>query len=215
MSCLSVHEASIMREGITLSENKASSFELCLERELASILGLYGCCAVPKPASLEQPVLNAARYTFMVRPAAPIAKMHSGIPKEHQAFWAGMGIRRLHTIYSTLTVSAVKVLQLLTEPAIANAGEECAWLFLKRFVGNMTTVELRSFLRFVTGSVVITVSSITVTFNKLSGLGRRPIGHTCGCSLEIPSTCASLTEFASEFGAVLSDPSYAWTMDAI
>ena len=41
-------------------------------------------------------------------------------------------------------------------------------------------------------------------FTKLEGLGRRPIAHTCGCVLEIPSTYDSLSEFGAEFTNVLA-----------
>ena len=41
-------------------------------------------------------------------------------------------------------------------------------------------------------------------FTKLEGLGRRPIAHTCGCVLEIPSTYDSFSEFGAEFTNVLA-----------
>ncbi len=210
--CLSTHEASTVRGAIQLLDSK---FEPSLQTQLASIFGWYGCRALPQPSNLKQLILQASRYTFLVKPAAPIAMIHSGIPKEHQPFWAHMTVSRFHNIYSTLSVSVLKVLDLLHEPVIENEGQECAWSYLRRFIGNMTIEELRSFLRFVTGSFVISVDSITVTFNTSDGFGRRPTAHTCSSMLEIPTTYSSLPEFVSEFQAILSDPSYAWTMDSV
>ncbi len=145
LCCLSAHEAAMVREGIQFSGSK---FEPSLQAELTSILGLYGCLGTPQPSTLKQLIVQASRYTFLVKPAAPIARMHSGIPKEHQT------VRRFHTIYSSLSVSASKVLELLREPVIHNEGQECAWSYLRRFVGNMTIEELRSFLRSALSSVL-------------------------------------------------------------
>ena len=42
-----------------------------------------------------------------------------------------------------------------------------------------------------------------VTFNKLDGLARRPIAHTCGCIMELPVTYSTYTEFHSEMDGIL------------
>ena len=52
----------------------------------------------------------------------------------------------------------------------------------------MSNDELRRFVRFVTGSFVISVKSITVSFNKLDSFARRPIAHTCSARLELASS---------------------------
>ena len=57
---------------------------------------------------------------------------------------------------------------------------------------------------FITGADAICVSYINVDFTKLERLGRRPIAHTCGCVLELPSTYDSYAEFRAEFTNVLA-----------
>ena len=42
-----------------------------------------------------------------------------------------------------------------------------------------------------------------MTFNKLDGLARRPIAHTCGCTIELPVTYSTYTEFQSEMDGIL------------
>ena len=79
----------------------------------------------------------------------------------------------------------------------------------------MSGDELRTFLRFVTGSLVTSVPNIDVSFNSLDGLGRRPVSHTCSATLELSSTYKSPPEFVAEFRAVLSDPVYSWRMDTV
>ena len=100
-------------------------------------------------------------------------------------------------------------------PIMRNHSEEEVWHYLRHFVGNMTVDELCTFLRFVTGSFVISIPSISVSFNTLDGLARRPISHTCSALLELPSTYTSLPTFVSEFCAILADDLYSWRMDAL
>ena len=66
-------------------------------------------------------------------------------------------------------------------------------------IGNMNVNEDGNFLRFVTGSSVCSSTGITITFNSLSGLGRRPIAHICDCVLELLSTYMNYDDFYDEF----------------
>ena len=51
---------------------------------------------------------------------------------------------------------------------------------------------------------------ISVTFNRLDGLARRPIAHTCNFSLDLPTTYTTFSDFVSEFQAVFNNEDYAW-----
>ena len=68
--------------------------------------------------------------------------------------------------------------------------------------------EVRRFLCFTTGSSVLIANRISVTFNNLSGLARKPIAHTCGCVIELPSTYMSFLDFEQEFTAILAEDEY-------
>ena len=87
-----------------------------------------------------------------------------------------MTVDNFYSIYSSLSVSKAKVLNLLKEPNLSVTDDE-VYQYLKRFIGNMSGDELRTFLRFVTGSLVISVPNIDVIFNSLNGLGRRPVSQ--------------------------------------
>ena len=212
ISSLSVHEASIVRNAMCQS---GSNYSISMQAELVSILSCYGCKEAPRPANLSQLLIQASRYSFSVKPAAAISMMNTGVPKKHQSFWKIMTVEKLHSLYLSLSVSNAKVLSLLKEPVIQNVSQEDVWQFLRKYVGSMAVDELRTFLRFVTGSFVISVPSISVTFNSLDGLARRPIAHTCSAMLEISSMYVSLQEFMSEFRSILSDPYYSWRMDSV
>lgn len=65
-------------------------------------------------------------------------------------------------------------------------------------------VILGTFYSFLTGSSIILCKTITVTFTTVEGKSRRPIVHTCGPSLELPSTYQYYNELAEEFTALLN-----------
>ena len=105
----------------------------------------------------------------------------------------------------------------MEEPIFSNANQQRVYGFLRDFVGDMKRDEIRLFLRFVTGSAVYLAKGIQITFNNLSGLARRPVSHTCSCTLELPISYKTRHEFISEFQEVLreADNVFAWRMDAI
>ncbi len=84
--------------------------------------------------------------------------------------------------------------------------------------GNLWAVwnseDLCTFLRFCTGSTICTASKITVSFNTVDGLARRPTARTCVPSLELSSTYITFPEFVNEFRGYLGNE-YSWIMDAL
>ena len=84
-------------------------------------------------------------------------------------------------------------------------------------IGNMNINELRSFLRFVTGSTVCNSTKILVTFNSLTGLARRPLAHTCEPTLEISSTYINYDEFYGKFRSIFDkvNEEFSFRMDAV
>ena len=146
---------------------------------------------------------------------AAFCAISSGIPPHEKPFWQSFSVEDLHSLYQTLSATPGKVLALLEEPVESSEAQLRVYNYLLQFVGDMENAEVRQFLRFTTGSSVLTAQQIFVSFNSLSGLGRRPIAHTCGCTIELPSTYTSYIDFEQEFKAVLADNEYSWQMDAI
>ena len=126
-----------------------------------------------------------------------------------------MSIGDLYAIYTALQVSPAKVLALLEDVSLANPNQDRVFGYLQQYIGNMQGDEARNFLRFVTGSSVCSSRAISVSFNTLEGLSRRPIGHTCSSMLELSSSYSSYLDFANEFKCVLSNEEFTWQMDAL
>ena len=210
---LCTYDALVVNKALKLGD---SIYPQDIQEGLNTIFSNKGCRELPCAKNLTRLISQAAYYTFLIKPAAALNMLNSGIPQQHIQFWEGVSVQKLKHIYDVLSVSHIKVLKLLKEPLMTTAAEEEVWLYLRQFIGNMSRDELRAFLRFTTGSFVICLPRITVIFNKLQGIARRPIAHTCSGTLELSTCYASLPEFVGEFRAVLTTSDcHTWTMDSI
>ena len=133
--------------------------------------------------SLRSQISNIAKYEFQLKPAAAYSAMSSSIPARENDYRQSYTVEELYSLYLALTATPAKVLAMLEEPFMENAGE--ARVFL---ICNTTCAEACRFLLFTTGSSVVTSQSISVCFNTSSGLARAPVTHTCGRMLELSST---------------------------
>lgn len=113
-----------------------------------------------------------------------------------------------------LNATPMKVLSLLDDDLADDPNKMRVFKYLSQFIGNMSNDELRSFLRYVTGASVCPTKHINVTFNSLTGIARRPIGHTCVNQLDLSVDYCTYLEFVVEFRTFLSS-SEAWYMDAM
>lgn len=156
-----------------------------------------------------------AKFEFIQKPMAAVMRIKEGIPPWHRPFWSGLSTKDFHSTFKALTASPSKVLQMLEEPILMTPSQERVHSYLVQYVGQMKPGEVEQFLRFVTGSTVCTSGNIHVLFNALSGLARRPLSHTCDCTLVLSSEYRSYFDFSSEFTNVLSDKEYTWLMDAL
>ena len=215
INSLSIHDTSVFRQALVEVRDKLPSFSAEILSGLIHALSFYGCREVPRPETLKRILLQISNFEFRVKPASALASIHSGIPTKHLPFWEKMAVGELYSIYSTLSVSRGKVLKMFEGCTTANPTEERILSYLKLYVGSMHLDELRAFLRFVTGSCVCTARRIIVAFNRLDGLARRPIAHTCNYTLELPTTYSTFSDFSSEFQLVLKDDDSAWVMDAL
>lgn len=147
-----------------------------------------------------------------MKPLGALYSLHSGVPRDYLPFFSQISVTELHGLCIALSVTSSSVLGMVTECDDTDANHARVLGYLKTFIGNLEQTDLRNFLRFVTGSSVKIGKEITVTFNKLSGLARRPVSHTCNNVLELSVIYETYPEFAHEFLSVLRDE-FAWPMD--
>ena len=207
---LSIHDAAICKQA--LSQIHEESFSTVVLSGLQTLFSFYGCREFPKPQTLKKLLLQVAKFEFLAKPYQSIKAIQSGIV--HLSFWNKMSLGELHSIYVAMSVSRTKVLNLIEGCTTCNPEEERVLSYLRQLVGDMHLNDLRLFIQFITGSSVLTAEGINITFNSSTGLGRRPLSHTCSCTLELSTTYVTYTDFCSEWNAILKSEE-SFTMDSL
>ena len=201
-------ESRVIREAIECK----SPFSQELTKNLIDMLARFGCREIPTNETIRAVLIRISHYEMLWKPLAAVTLMNSGIPSVHKVWWQRKSVDELHKLYMVLTATLAKVLQVIYAET-SNLSEERMMTYLRQFVGGMKQEMVRRFLSFTTGSSVCLSRSINVVFNKSSGFSRHPVGHTCSCTLELPTTYNSYPEFTYEFQQLLMQPENEWTMD--
>ncbi len=208
---LSSVEASLVKGSIAV---QTETFGHDVQDKLTCLLSRFGARELPTPQKLKRQSLQVARYEFLTKPMTALTMIHSGIPVQEAPFWKVMGVDGLLKLHESLTATPVKVLEVLEEPEGMNPAQDRVFQYLQQYIGNMSCNEVRTSLRFTTGSSVL-CQNLRVIFNSVSGLGRCPFAHTCSRMIELSSDYATYGEFTSEFQSILNDSEYSWSMDAL
>jgi len=191
----------------------SGSYDDEMRTSLIEILSRLGCTEIPNPRIIKGLLLRVAKHIFQGIPLGLLFTMRAGVPACYDSFWQQFGVEKLFRLYKALNASVKSVLKSISEPTAMNAAEDKVFKFLRTYITNMKIEELRRFLRFVTGSSVLTSKEITIIFNNLTGAGRRPLAHTCDCVLELSRSYTSYPEFEHELGVYLLDK-MSWIMDS-
>lgn len=124
----------------------------------------------------------------------------------------------MSVLYSTLEPTPKKVLNSIKFPEQMSSEEKTLSQYLKKLVREMDDPQnLQLFLRFCTGSDIMTKSDIQIRFtsSNVSSNVRCPSSHTCGCVLEIPRSYFQdpYVLFKSDFLSLLRNRY--WQMDFV
>ena len=121
---------------------------------------------------------------------------------------------QLDELFDRIVPSNRKVLNILQFEDGLNQTQANVASFLKKFVRGCNNERLKKFLRFCTGADLLLCDCIQIRFiGSTSEFRREPLGHTCGCVLELPDSYTSALELREELTNVLD--SNIWVMDII
>ena len=197
---LSIDEADTIRE--CLSGNVA-----CNTDEILDILSSYGVRQQPNNDNVREIFIKLAHKEIIQKPNY-ITERWSAVLQPLKEILTNS----IDEIYLKLEPTTRKVLQLLKEQP-TTSDEQAVLGYLKRFVRGLEITQLKRFLMFTTGSDLMVCDSLNINFVKVDGLGRRPVAHTCGPCLELPTTYQSFPELREEFSSILSLST--WEMDIV
>ncbi|XP_057316245.1 uncharacterized protein LOC130657280 [Hydractinia symbiolongicarpus] len=202
---LSQMERTVVQEA--LASKKSDIFT---SEEFMDILDQFKCRTLVTSSNVNEVVIELARQELYQKPHimatcwrtnfAPLIT-HLSTPES------------LVALYEKVEPTAKKLLALIVSDP-ANESERDALQYFKRFVRGLENMELKRLLQFLTGSELIIVNSLHIMFKKdVTEFSRRPIAHTCGPMLELPSTYNNFCELREEFTSILKKST--WEIDIV
>lgn len=186
--------------------------EIADNDDLLDVLGSYNCYRKPNEENIEDILCQLAHQELIQRPryvsncwAAILQPLKSRLPFQN--------MESILQFYEELKPTAKKVVQIL-DASPQNEAQRNAFAHLVRYVKSLGG-NVSAFLQFTTGGdVIVEGRKLKVTFTELNGLQRRPVAHTCGPLLELPSTYQYYNELVEEFSSILREKS-AWSFDIV
>ena len=177
--------------------------------ELLEFLERFNCRSAVTSENLRKLVIEIANQELIQKPHVMISTWQPSVQelKQYPQFQSTSGIQGL---YDTLKPTTKKVLEMLSAQPNTEA-ERDAFKFLQRYIRGLDNAKLIQFLRFTTASDILMTCKLEVAFTKLEGVGCRPIAHTCGPVLDLPSTYANFVELREQFNNILDKDT--WEMD--
>lgn len=186
-----------------------------MQNVIVPMLSRFQVYAVPTVETLPTLVLNAARFVFVHRSYYALIQIRKGLMAAHPKFWSRCTKPELvNRLYGVLAPTTTLVWGMIEEPSFRTPSQEQVFDHLRRFIHSLSVEMLKKFLRFVTGMSVCSHKPIKIAFNSEEGFKQRPIGHTCGTTLELPVTYEGFEPFCEAFTNILKNSQW-WFFDSI
>ena len=203
-----------------ISSDEKDTMDHCLANQenisgnsdLMELLSSYSCHRIPNEENIQSIFCQLAHQELIQRPRY-VANCWSPILQSIKAYDCFQSAANLCAFYEEIKPTPKKVVKMLNASP-TNDVERNTLEYLKRFIKSLGGNVL-AFLQFTTGaSVILQGKQIDVSFTRLDGLSRRPIAHTCGPLLEVPTTYQCYNELVEEFTAILHEKS-AWAFNIV
>ena len=183
------------------------------DEDILEVLSTYKCYRRVDKATMKTIVEELAHQELIQRPRY-VANAWQPIVqalKQHKEF---KDLSSLAELYQAKVPTPKKVCKLFEAEPGNESERQCFFDHLKRFVRSLDDNLLSGFLQFVTGSNIISVDRIQVSFDANDSALRCPVAHTCGPLLVIPSTYQSYNELSEEFSNIFRQAS-AWSFSIV
>lgn len=182
-----------------------------IQDDLVDLFSRFECHSIPSKETLCSTVLQIAHKELVQESKYALDCMAQVSRDMFCAYFQGTDA--ILEMYQAKKPTAKRILQLL-QCTPSNKAEDQSFRYLQQYIKSLDDAGLKKMLRFLTAAEIVCVPNITVQFTKLDGLGRRPIAHTCGPVLEMPSTYSAYREFRSDMQNILSADS-SWKFDIV
>ena len=176
------------------------------ERRLLLFSTVHQLHSLARPENLRRSLINLAQVELLDSCATLLRMVYTGFSAEGKRFLGTLTPAGIRSLYASFDATPEKVAALIENHFIEgelSILEVSIVNYVSMFVREMDKTMLHKFLVWSTGSPTMP-SQFQLTFNAVSGAGRRPIAHTCGNILEISTDYTRYEEFKREFTNVLN-----------
>ena len=194
----------ILGECSTQQSLSASSIDY-----LVDFLSEFNVSKMPNAKNLQSILLSVAKtelWNKAVMAANSLKEgLFEGIPGN---VWHSATKVQVDDLYQSLQATTDKVLSLIAvdDPSAMTKGQDIVFTYFKKYVRTLNERELSSFLRYVTGSSAVVVSSIKVIFHSHIGNLPHVTVHACSAVVDLPSGgYDSFADFKSQMDEVLKN----------
>lgn len=203
---VSEEEAKLIEVALKLKE-----FDQDMHFKLINFFGSYQGTEVPKPSTLHHQLISLAKLQLCVIPLYAISKLKEGLSC-YPILFKGITEDVIKDLKEQYQPTGQKIIDQLyfvftEDDIVLRSMEERVKGYLERFISNLSTTELAEMLRFWTSADTVCLDKLTVMFNSLEGLQRRPLANTCTATLQVSRLYLSSTELCKEFKTFIMDPS--------
>ena len=173
------------------------------DEDLLDVLSSYKCKRLVTMDNISQTINELAHQEILQKPKY-IIDCFSSIVAALKVFGPFQSVDCLKEMYESKKPTPRRIVKLLQANPSTEAEHTCLD-HLKRYIRSLEGSGVNQFLAFITGSDVIVHECITVSFLEHVGTEKRPIAHTCGPVLELPSTYDSYNELAEQFNYIIKN----------
>ena len=172
------------------------------DEDLLDLLNYFKCYKCPTKTNIFN-IVHELTHQELVQKPLYIVDCLAPIMNRMRVYTPFQTMGDVQKLYNEKKPTAKSVINLLSTNPTPEAEQNSEEDF-KRLVQSLNGSDLGDLLQFLTGSSIILCKTVTVTFTTVEGKSRRPIVHTCGPSLELPSTYQYYNELAEEFTTLLN-----------
>ena len=148
--------------------------------ELLTVLARLGSSSLPTEQNFRSILIEIGEFEFLQKPFFCISTMREIIKN----YIFPISFSLADSLSQEITYGRLAQ-QMLSIPV--NEEERKSWNSLNSFLREASVETLELFLRFSTGTNQIPARLISVDYQQMSEVARRPISHSCSLSLTIPS----------------------------
>lgn len=176
---------------------------------LVDFLSDFGVTKMQNVNNLKAILVSVAKTELWNKAVMAANAMKQGLLEGvYRDLWLPASSELVSDLYRSLQVTTEKVLSLITvdETSAMTKGQEVVFTYLRKYVRTLNEKELPCFLRYVTGSSALSVTSMKVIFHAHVGNLPHITVHACSSVIDLPSGgYESFTDFRCQMDEVLKN----------